>query len=112
MKEVSIASKAEDHKRNLQTLMPLKSEKVKYPTFSGEAGDDLVKFKEKMIECFRKNRVPESDMLDKLRENLKGAALKRVPGTVKDLSVAWLNLQEAFGSPMIVLKERLKSLTK
>ena len=83
-----------------------------YPSFSGEAGEGLVRFKEKIKECFKKNRVPESDQLDKLRENLKGAALKRVPVTLKDLSVAWKNLEEAFGSPLIVLKERLKSLAK
>ena len=65
-----------------------------------------------MNECFRKNRVPQSDMVDKLRENLKGQALKRVPESVKDIDVAWQNLSEAFGSPMIVLKERLKSLAK
>ena len=71
-----------------------------------------MRFKEKMNECFKKNRVPESDQLDKLRENLRGAALKRVPITVKKLAVAWQNLDEAFGSPLIVLKERLRSLAK
>ena len=88
VKEVSIAVKEEDQKRNLQTLMPSKTEKVKYPAFSGDVGVDFLKFKKKLEECFRKNRVPQSDMLDKLRENLRGAALKRVPETVKDISVA------------------------
>ena len=112
LKEVVLAVKLEDQERNLQSLLPSKSEKVKYPTFAGEPGEDLLKFKEKITECFRKNRVPQSDMLDKLRENLKGVALKRVPETVRDLNIAWQNLTEAFGSPMTVLKERLKSLTK
>ena len=85
---------------------------MKYPSFSGDVGEDLFKFKTKMVECFHKNRVPRSDMTDKLRENLKGGAFKRVPETVKDIDVAWKNLIEAFGSPMVVLKERLKSLTK
>ena len=65
-----------------------------------------------MNECYRKNRIPQSDMVDKLRENLKGQALKRVPESVKNIDTAWQNLSEAFGSPMIVLKERLKSLAK
>ena len=112
VKEVSRAVRAEDEKRKLQTLLPTKSDKVKYPSFGGEPGEDLVKFKEKMLDCFKKNRVPESDQLDKIRENLNGAALKRVPQTVKKASVAWQNLSEAFGSPMLVLKERLKSLSK
>ena len=111
VKAVMKAVKTEDEKRNLQTLMPVKTEKVKYPQFSGD-GEDFVKFKEKMAECFKKNRVPASDQLDKLRENLKGQALKRVPETLKDLERAWQNLSEAFGSPLVVLDERLKSLSK
>ena len=51
----------------------------------------------------------KSDQVDKMRENLRGIALKRVPQTIKEISVAWQNLSEAFGSPSIVLKERLKS---
>ena len=66
VKEVIIAVRDEDHTRNLQSLLPAKSEKVKYPIFTGESGEDFMRFKEKMIECFRKNRVPQSDMVDKL----------------------------------------------
>ena len=112
VKEVTMAVRNEDQKRNLQSLLPAKTEKVKYPSFSGDSGEDLTKFKEKMNECYRKNRIPQSDMVDKLRENLKGQALKRVPESVKSIDTAWQNLSEAFGSPMIVLRERLKSLAK
>ena len=38
VKEVSIAVKNEDQRRNLQSLLPTKSEKVKYPNFSGDSG--------------------------------------------------------------------------
>ena len=112
VKEVGIAVMFEDEDRNLQSLQPSRSEKVKYPTFSGDPGEDLVKFKLKMGECFKKNQVAKSDQLDKLRENLRGAALKRVPDTIKDLLIAWKNLEEAFGSPLVVLKERLRCLSK
>ena len=112
VKEVIIAVQHEDERRNLQTLENPKTDKVSYPVFSGEAGEDLVRFREKINDCFRKNRIPESDQLDKLRENLRGAALKRVPITTKKLSVAWQNLEEAFGSPLLVLRERLKALSK
>ena len=112
VKDVSSTVQMEDDERNLQTLAPNKSEKVKYPTFSGDPGEDLVKFKTRMAECFLKNQIPKSDQLDVLRENLKGAALKRVPDTLKDLDTAWQNLNEAFGSPLIVLRERLKCLAK
>ena len=83
VKAVILAVKSEDEKRNLQTLMPAKSDKVKYPQFSGDPGEDFVKFRDKLKECFRKNRVPASDQLDKLRENLTGQALKRVPETLE-----------------------------
>ena len=65
-----------------------------------------------MNECFRKNRVPASDQLDKIRENFTGQALKRVPETLNGLDRAWQNLSEALGRPLIVLKERLKSLSE
>ena len=112
VKEVTTAVQDEDERRNLQTLEYSKSDKVDYPSFSGEPGEDLVRFREKINDCFKKNRVPESDQIDKLRENLKGLALKRVPITVKKVAVAWSNLNEAFGSPLLVLRERLKSLNK
>ena len=112
VKEVVLAVQSEDERRNLQTLESAKTDKVTYPTFSGEAGEDLMRFREKIKECFKKNRVPESDQLYKLRENLRGIALKRVPVTLKSLATAWQNLEDAFGSPLIVLRERLKSLTK
>ena len=60
VKEVTLAVQEEDRRRNLQSLLPNKTEKVKYPCFSGEPGEDLIRFKEKMLECFRKNRVPQS----------------------------------------------------
>ena len=57
VKEVILAVQHEDDRRNLQTLQSSKSDKVVYPTFSGEAGEDLVRVKEKMFACFKKNRV-------------------------------------------------------
>ena len=38
--------------------------------------------------------------------------MKRVPVTLKSLTTVWQNLEDAFGSPLIVLRERLESLTK
>ena len=57
VKEVIIAVKAEDSRRNLQTLLPQKSAKIKYPVFSGDIGEDFVKFRAKMEDCFKKNRI-------------------------------------------------------
>ena len=41
VKEVTIAVNQEDVRRNLQTLRPTKSDKVTYPKFSGEPGEDF-----------------------------------------------------------------------
>ena len=100
----------EDSRRNLFTLDNTKFEKVKFPTFSGEKKEDFIKFKEKMTKAFSKNRVVLGDQLDKLKENLRGEALKHIPDTVTDLDVAWQNLNSAYGDPMRVLKERIKCL--
>ena len=101
---------AEDCRRNLFTLDNTKFEKVKFPTFSGDKKEDYIKFKEKIVKAFNKNRVVLCDQLDKLRENLKGEALKHVPDTVVDLDTAWRYLHEAYGDPLRVLKERIKAL--
>ena len=100
----------EDTKRNLFTLDNAKVEKVKFPTFSGEKKEDFLKFKEKMLKAFQKNRVVLGDQLDKLQENVKGEALKHVPDTVPDLETAWKYLNDAYGDPLRILKERIKAL--
>ena len=41
VKKVTMAVRNEDQKRNLQSLLPAMTEKVKYPSFSGESGEDL-----------------------------------------------------------------------
>ena len=107
LKEVIID---EDERRNLFTLDNVKHEKVKFPTFSGDRKEDVLKFKTKLTEAFNKNRVVLSDQLDKLRENLKGDAAKHVPDTIKDIEKAWSNLMDAYGDPLRILKERIKAL--
>ena len=107
LKEVIID---EDERRNLFTLDNVKHEKVKFPTFSGDRKEDVLKFKTKLLEAFKKNRVVLSDQLDKLRENLKGDAAKHVPDTIKDIEKAWSNLMDAYGDSLRILKERIKAL--
>ena len=50
VKEVISAVQLEDERRNLQTLDHTKSDKVSYPSFSGDPGEDLLRFKEKINE--------------------------------------------------------------
>ena len=63
-----------------------------------------------MEKAFQKNRFVLNDQFDKLKENLRGEALKHVPETVKDLEIAWSYLKEGFGDPLRILKERIKAL--
>ena len=102
----------QDKDRGLFSLSKISGEVLKYPSFSGDAGQDLVKFKEKMIYRFKRNQVCKIDQLEKLRENLKGKALRLVPDSMKDVDSAWSALQEAFGDPSRVLQHRLSSLRK
>ena len=100
----------EDKDRALFSLEQNKGEILKYPTFAGEAGQDLVKFKEKMLYRFKRNQVAKQDQLEKLRENLKGQALRLIPETTEDIDAAWRVLQEAFGDAARVLQHRLDAL--
>ena len=96
----------------MYSLSKPSGEDLKYPTFSGELGQDLVKFKEKMVYRFKRNQVCKIDQLEKLRETLKGKALRLVPDSMKDIDSAWSALNNAFGDPSRVLQHRLNSLRK
>ena len=59
----------EDEDRGLSTLLPRKTEKMKWPTFSGKQGENYFKFKEKFFKVAKQNMVSRADQLSKLREN-------------------------------------------
>ena len=100
----------EDAARSMFTLEPVKSDIIKYPTFSGLPSEDYLQFKEKMTLRFRENKVRRKEQVSKLRECLKGAALERVPDGVKDIEEAFNRLNEAFGNPSKVMAYQLKGL--
>ena len=110
VKDAKTTIQDQDKKRCLFSLETNKGEFLKYPNFSGELGEDLAKFKEKMEYRFRMNQVPVRLQLEKLRECLKGPALKQVPDSTKDVAAAWKNLSDAFGDPSRVLQYRLNIL--
>ena len=96
--------------RGLYTLEVSRGQTLKYPEFSGEPGQDFVSFKEKMLSRFRRNKVCKTDQLEKLRECLKGQALRLVPDSVKKVDEAWSTLTNAFGDPSRVLQHRLSQM--
>ena len=87
-KDAKEAIVKQDKERGLYSLSKPSGEVLKYPTFSGEAGQDLVKFKEKMVYRFKRNQVCKIDQFEKLRETLKGKALRLVPDSMKDIDSA------------------------
>ena len=96
--------------RGLYTLEPTRSDIIKYPTFSGAASEDYLKFREIMELRFRENKVKKKEQVAKLRECLKGAALGRVPEGVKDIEEAFRRLNEAFGNPSKLMAFQLQAL--
>ena len=102
--------KREDAERELFTLEPVRSDIIKYPSFSGLPSEDYLKFKETMGKRFRENKVNKKEQVAKLRECLKGAALGRVPDGVTDIEEAFRRLNEAFGNPSKVMTYNLKAL--
>ena len=111
VKDAKEAVSKEDSDRALFSLESSKGEILKYPNFAGDPGQDFVKFKEKMDYRFRRNRVAKQDQLEKLREILKGQALRLVPESTKDIDAAWTILKNAFGDAVRVLQHRLDILS-
>ena len=109
-KDAKDAIVMQDSDRNLFSLNTTKGEVLKYPTFSGDPSQDYVKFKEKMVNRFKRNHVAKQDQLEKLRENLKGQASRLVPESTKNIDTAWDILKDAFGDPVRVLQHRLDTL--
>ena len=54
--------------------------------------------------CLSENRV------EKLREYLRGKALKLIPESIKSIAAAYTVLQEAFGDPARVLEHKLEAM--
>ena len=62
----------EDKEGALFSLEQNKGEVLKLPTFAGEAGQDLVRFKKKIEYRFKSNQVTKQD-------HLKSQALRLIP---------------------------------
>ena len=70
-------------------MEPVRSDIIKYPTFSGLPSEDLLKFVETMQQRFRENKVKKKEQVAKLIEFLRGAALGRVPDGITDIEEAF-----------------------
>ena len=102
----------EDEDRGLATLLPRKAEKMKWPAFSGNPGENFFKFKEQFFKVAKQNMTSKSDQLTKLRENLKDFPLTLVPDTTESVEAAFTRLSDTYGDPQKLVNFELKKLEK
>ena len=107
-----ISLEHEDDERELCTLVPKKSEKVKWPNFSGKPGESFFKFKEQFLKAARQNQTNKEDQFTKLRENLKDFPLTLIPENMNDVDKAFQRLNDTFGDPQKLVNFELKKLEK
>ena len=107
VKECIKSVEKEDEFRELYTLDASKTETIKYPVFGGKDDEDFSKFKEDMEKALVCNRVSRADKISKLRESLRGDALKLIPEALTmDIYDAWKVLEKAYGKPVRLMKVR------
>ena len=102
----------QDVERQLGTLLPRKTERVKWPSFSGNPGESLFKFKEQFMKAARQNQTNREDQFTKLRENLKDFPLTLIPEHMNDVQAAFKRLSETYGDPQKLVNFELKKFEK
>ena len=110
---ISLVSVAEDQdqKRQLFSLdTSNKGEQVKWPTFSGESGEDFFKFKKEFLDAAIQNKTSTKNQITKLKENLKGYAKSLVPPSITDIKRALEILEHACGDSMKVVQHRVEKM--
>ena len=90
--------------------MPRKTEKVKWPTFTGKPGESLFKSKDQFFQAARQNQTNREDQFTKLRENLKDFPLTLVPEHMNDVQEAFKRLGDTYGDPQKLVNFELKKL--
>ena len=100
----------QDDERELATLLPRKSEKVNWPSFSGKPGESLFKFKEQFYKAAKQNQTSRADQLSKLRENLSDFPLVLIPETMENIQEAFKRLKDVYGDPQKLVNFELNKL--
>ena len=57
-------------------------------TFSGEPGEDFVKFKKDFLDAAVQNKTSTKNQVTKLKESIKGYAKSLVPTSISDITRA------------------------
>ena len=107
---VSIAED-QDQKRQLFSLdTSSRGEQVKWPTFSGDPGEDFFKFKKDFLDAAVQNKTSTKNQVTKLKENIRGYAKSLVPSSINSITRALEILEHACGDSMRVVMHRVDNL--
>ena len=83
----------EDLRRQLYSLdTSSRMDQVKWPTFSGEPGEDFIKFRKDFKDACKQNKTSLRSQISELRENLRGYAKSLVPMSQTDVAVSYTHL--------------------
>ena len=103
----------EDDKRQLFSLdTSARNEQVKWPVFSGDAGEDFSKFKKDFLDAAKQNKTSTRNQITKLKENLRGYAKTLIPASITDISAGLKILEQACGDSIRVVTHRVNNLLK
>ena len=102
-----------DKERCLFSLSKAVKEVAVYPpVFGGTDGEDVYKFKEKLVEAITANQVREKDKIDILRKYLKGKAKKMIGEHYETFDKALEALLSHFGLAKKTWENKLKEFVK
>ena len=110
---LDIKSIAEDQdiKRQLFSLdTSNRGEQIKWPTFSGEQGEDFFRFKKDFTDAAVQNKTSTRNQISKLKENIKGYAKSLIPDSITNIDRAFNILEHACGDSMKVVMYRVDKL--
>ena len=111
MTDLSAVAEDQDVKRQLFSLdMGARAEQVKWPTFSGENGEDYFKFKKEFLEASVQNKTSVHNQMNKLRENLRSYAKSLIPDSITSVTRAFEILEHACGDSIRVVMHRTEKL--
>ena len=111
LEELNETAEQEDDQRQLFSLdTSSRIEQVKWPTFSGECGEDFFKFKKDFEDASKQNKTSSRNQISKLRENLRGYAKSLIPDSIEDITRALDILRLACGDSMKVVNKRVENL--
>ena len=111
--DIITAAEQEDLKRQLYSLdTSNRGEQVKWPGFSGEAGEDFFKFKRDFLDAAKQNRISTKNQITKLRENIRGYAKSLIPDSITEITRGFEILEHACGDTMKVVTNRVENLMK